>query len=55
MQAHSGWKIGRLHKAGGVEDQAARWVQAMRLCDSVIAEQQIADRAEAERKAKGAK
>jgi len=52
MQDHAGWKLGRLPRAGGVEDQPARWVQAMQVCDNTIADQMIAAREKHKNKGK---
>jgi len=50
MCEHADWKVGRLPRGGGVEDQPARWVQAMRICDNVVAEQMIEIRKKGKRK-----
>ena len=38
INSHVDWKHNRLMCAGGLEDQPARWVTAMKILDSVEAE-----------------
>ena len=54
ISSHPDWKRNRFPFAGGLYDQPARWVQAMRILDSVEAHIERTNRAveEAKRKAK---
>jgi len=42
--SHDDWLAGRLPNEGGMMNQPARWVQAMRILDTEVARAEIRDR-----------
>ena len=51
IHSHIDWESNRLPRAGGLDDQPNKWVDAMRILDGAKAEASIEVRKEREKKA----